>query len=117
MEHYLGLTLLGFIGGYELIFILVLIPIWIGLSILVGKLSARGIIGFWIAFLVSFFTTPVTGLIVALISILLANNKESITQSPHSVSSKMEELNKLKEKGLITDQEYQETKKKILNSL
>lgn len=113
MEHFSRLPIVGFLGGFEW----VLIILWIGISYGIAKISDKGIIPFWIAFLVSIFITPIAGLIVALISLVIGKNKNAPVQIQDSLADRLVELNSLKEKGLLTDEEYKEQKSRILNSL
>ena len=110
-----------------------LIFIWIIFSFIVGAIGNERSIGFAGAFFLSLFFSPIIGLIVALTSKskkdekykdeMLATQKKqqamlSKLEKGKSVSiiGELEKLTNMKEKGLITDDEFQKAKEKILNS-
>src|SRR4051812_15007150 len=103
--------------------------LWIGLSLLVGAFGSSRKIGFWGAFIVSLLLSPLGGLIVSLISISKAelqreealkhqqdlNQKLTEMQNQHiPITDQLEKLSKLKNDGVINEEEYQKLKNKIV---
>lgn len=107
---------------------------WIVFSFVVALVGTDRKIGFWGSFLVSIFLSPLIGLIVTLVS----KNKEDeaykkkilSVQKSHleelkklsetgktatvSVAAELEKLGKLKEEKLISEEEFQSLKSKVI---
>ena len=105
---------------------------WITFSLYIGILGDYRKIGFWRAFLLSLVLSPLIGFVITLFSKtlkqqrlddeLLENQKEQTRllaeKSSNSISivDELEKLAKLKDRGLITESEFQLGKEKLLNS-
>ena len=111
---------------------------WIIFSFVAGIIGSGRKIGFWGAFLLSIILSPLIGLIFALVS--KSNEKEEYekemleTQKSQqealdrlsqekqnstsflSITNELEKLAKLKNDNLISDEEYQKLKDKLLES-
>ncbi|MFT3947806.1 MAG: SHOCT domain-containing protein [Agriterribacter sp.] len=111
---------------------------WIIFSFVAGAVGSGRKIGFWGAFLLSIFLSPLIGLIFALVSKSkekeeyekgmletqkkqqealdkLSQEKQSITPTL-SVVDELAKLTKLKNDNLISEEEFQKLKDKILHS-
>ena len=107
---------------------------WLVLSIVIGIIgSYRKIGGFW-AFVISILLSPVIGLIVVLFSkskkeeeyeqkLLKVQREqrdelEEIKQniSKKSIPDELERIKKMKDEGLLSEEEYQKAKEKIISS-
>jgi hypothetical protein len=106
---------------------------WIIFSLIVGIIGSDRKIGFWGSFLLSLILSPVIGLIAALVS---KNNSEDIyeknllkiqqstlnklneQEEPErkSLIEELEKLSLLKEKNIITQEEFLNLKSNILNN-
>lgn len=112
---------------------LILIGTYLVLSVIIGiKADNSRKIGFWGGFLPSFFLTPIIGYIIFLFSktieddklnkeilenlreqtLLLKDKYDNITIS---IADEIEKLMKLKNNGLITENEFQEAKQHLIN--
>lgn len=93
-----------------------LIALYIIICALVGTIGMGRQIGFFLAFFISLITTPVIGLIITALS---SKNKVevSIENQPNkeTVTDELIKLNDLKEKGIITEDEFLKQKNRILN--
>jgi hypothetical protein len=109
---------------------------WIIFSFVVGFVGSGRKIGFWGAFFLSLFLSPLIGLIIALVSKNEAdeaykaqvlkvqqNQQETLkklseTESTKTVSiaDELEKLKKLREDNLLTEDEFQNLKNKIINT-
>jgi phosphate/sulfate permease len=111
---------------------------WIIFSFVAGIIGSGRKIGFWGAFLLSIFLSPLIGLIFALVS--KSNEKEEYEKrmletqksqqealnklsqekqnnaSTLSITDEIEKLAKLKNDNIISEEEYQKLKDKLLNS-
>jgi uncharacterized membrane protein len=124
---------------------MIIIVLWIIPSLLIGSLGNNRTIGFWGAFLISLFLSPVIGLIVTLISrsnkdVMLQNqmmmnqrqqllNQQqqtsilSQTLTPNksldqiSIVDELEKLKKLKDEENISEEEYNKIKNKMHSRL
>lgn len=94
-----------------------LLFIWIFFAAIVGAIASDKTGGFWGGFLWSLLLSPVIGLIIALVSKTKQraeleqkafNNLASMPRTKEAnLSDDLEQLQKLKEKGLLSEQEYQ----------
>jgi phosphate/sulfate permease len=109
---------------------------WIIFSFVVGFVGSGRKIGFWGAFFLSLLLSPLIGLIIALVSkneadeaykekvlTVQQNQQETLkklseTEKTKTVSivDELEKLKKLREDNLITEDEFQNLKSKIINS-
>ncbi|PWK27213.1 putative oligomerization/nucleic acid binding protein [Arcicella aurantiaca] len=96
---------------------------WFVFTILVGILGTYRKIGGAGAFFLSLFLSPLIGVIFTLASEKLTDiaYKESMLKSVDEAKkannlTDLEKLHELKEKGILTEEEYQEKKNKILGS-
>ena len=107
---------------------------WIIFSLVVGAIGSNRKIGFWGAFFLSLILSPVIGLIIALVSkdkddeeykqkLLHTQQKQQETLSnlessvnKRSLSEELEKIKKMKDEGLLSDEEFQKAKEKILSS-
>ena len=105
---------------------------WIIFSIIVGALGSGRKIGFAGAFFLSLLLSPVIGLIITLFSkdkedekykqeVLSTQKQQQETLSeikqnakPVSISEELNKLKELKGKGLLSEDEFQKAKDKIL---
>lgn len=97
--------------------ILAIITIYILFCALVATIGIGRQIGFWLGFIITIFTTPIIGLIVISLSSKETVNvivKKEQTEN-QSVSNELLKLHDLKEKGVITEEEFITQKEKILN--
>lgn len=95
-----------------------IIGMYIAVCALVGTVGINRQIGFLLSFVISLFTTPLIGLIVTALS---SKNKVEVSvenntpiKEKESVSDELLKLNELKEKGILTEEEFQKQKVKIL---
>ncbi len=92
------------------------IALYIIFCALVGTIGIGRQIGFFLAFFISMITTPIIGLIVVALS---SKNKVEVSienqQNKETVSEELLKLNELKEKSIITEEEFIQLKSKILN--
>jgi len=116
-----------FAESYQIFFSLIF------LSFVVGFIGIGRKIGFWGAFILSLLLTPIIGLIIALVSkneedeeykekILTvqqnqqeALNNISVTKTV-SFADELEKLKRLREDNLITADEFEKLKNKVINS-
>jgi phosphate/sulfate permease len=107
---------------------------WIIFSLIVGAIGSNRKIGFWGAFFLSLILSPVIGLIIALVSkdkddeeykqkLLHTQQRQQETLSnlessvnKRSLSEELEKIKKMKDEGLLSDEEFQKAKEKILSS-
>lgn len=109
---------------------------WIIFSFVVGFVGSGRKIGFWGAFFLSLLLSPLIGLIIALVSkneadeaykakvlTVQQNQQETLKKlsetektKPVSIADELEKLKKLREDNLITEDEFQNLKNKIINS-
>nr|DAT27576.1 MAG TPA: Short C-terminal domain [Caudoviricetes sp.] len=100
---------------------------WIIFSFVAGAVGSGRKIGFWGAFLLSIILSPLIGLIIAFASsrkepneVKIVNNytppaHQALKMPDNSdVISKLNQANDLKEKGAITQEEYERIKSRIL---
>lgn len=107
---------------------------WLVLSIVIGIIgSYRKIGGFW-SFLISILLSPIVGFIVVLFSKskkqeeyekkLLGVQREQRDEleeikqniSKKSIPDELERIKKMKDEGLLSEEEYQKAKEKIISS-
>ena len=114
-----------------------ILALWIPLSIVAGFIGMGRKIGFWAAFFLSIFLSPIVGLIVALTSksiekeqyektmletqqsqqealIKLSQEKQNNT-SNLSIAEELDKLTKLKNDNIISEEEFQKLKDKLIN--
>ncbi len=92
-----------------------LIALYIIACALVGTIGMGRQIGFFLAFFISLLTTPIIGLIVTALSSKSSVEVNQENQSKNvSVSDELLKLNELKEKGILTEEEFNRQKDKIL---
>jgi phosphate/sulfate permease len=113
---------------------LLMLIAWIIGSVIVGFIGSDRSIGFWGAFILSLLLSPLIGLLITLFSetnsskvykkkqmkiqqdILKVAKGESIDDKlKKTKEERLVELDDLNSKGLITDQEHKELRKKILS--
>lgn len=108
---------------------------WILLSFVAGFIGSDRKIGFWMAFLLSLVLSPLIGIIVAAISkveyeeeyeetvletqIQQQKTLEKIVENTNqkiqfSISDEILKLKELQEKGILTEEEFEAQKKKLL---
>lgn len=110
----------------------VIIIAWITFSVLVGTLGSDRKIGFWGSFLLSIILSPVIALFITLFSKsltqqriddeMLQNQKEQTRLLAEksdinlvSIADEIEKLISLKDKGLLTEEEFQKAKQRLIN--
>lgn len=107
---------------------------WIVFSIIVGALGSGRKIGFAGAFFLSLLLSPVIGLIITLFSkdkedekykqeVLSTQKQQQETLSDiqdnaktTSISDELNKLKKMKDNGLLNDEEFQKAKEKLLTN-
>ena len=112
---------------------------WIIFSIIVGAIGSNRKIGFAGAFFLSFFLSPLVGLIITVLSKSLEDEKRSqemletqkkqqktleeiknnevefrTNTSPISIADEIEKLKKLKEEGTISQEEFESLRAKVI---
>ena len=108
---------------------------WILLSVVAGFIGSDRRIGFWMAFLLSIVLSPLIGIIVAALSkveyeeeyedailqtqvkqqqTLEKISQQTIGQSSFSVSDEILKLKELQNQGILTEEEFEAQKKKLL---
>lgn len=112
---------------------IVYLMIWVVVSVIVGVISADKKIGFLGGFMLSIVLSPLIGFIVVLLSKsleqenrekeLLESNKEQTRllaekseNNTISIADEIEKLISLKDKGLLTEEEFQQTKQRLINN-
>jgi len=109
---------------------------WIIFSFVVGFVGSGRKIGFWGAFFLSLILSPLIGLIIALVSkneadeaykqkvlTVQQDQQEALKKLSEiektktvSIADELEKLKKLREDNLITEDEFQNLKNKVINS-
>ncbi len=111
---------------------------WIIFSFVIGFIGSGRKIGFAGAFFLSLLLSPLIGLIITLVSkdkdaeqyqkqvletqqqqakaLKSIQGQQSITTGQKSVTEQLESLQKMKETGHLTDEEYQKAKNKVIAS-
>ena len=92
--------------------------LWLVLTIIVVNLGSNRKIGGGLAFLLCFLTTPIIGLIVVALSDKKVQNSESSSEYNESIigiADELTKLSKLKDDGIINEDEFVTMKKKLLN--
>jgi hypothetical protein len=95
--------------------------VWVVFALIVGMMGSDKKIGFWGAFIISLILSPVVGFIIVMVS---GSNEEAVqeikavaekmTEPKKSVESRLFDLKELKEKNLITEEEYDQMRQDIL---
>lgn len=111
---------------------LVILILWLGLAVGVGMLSQTKTLGFAGGFLISILLSPLIGFVVYAVSMDKADKIRQIEMQQQqymmqrqmqaqqqatpkvSTADELSKLAKLKEDGMITEEEYQSGKKKVL---
>lgn len=98
------------------------IVLWFIFSLIVGAMGSSTKLGFWGGFLISLFLSPVVGFIIIMVS---GSNEETVkqvktvaeaaAQPKKSIEARLFDLNELKEKRIITPEEYDDRRKAILS--
>lgn len=110
---------------------------WVLFSFLVGAIGSNRSIGFWGAFLASLLLSPIIGAIIALLSkdndtaayeakVLHTQQQQAASlqqikeRAPavvatKTISEELESLQKMKEAGHLTDDEFQQAKTRVLS--
>jgi hypothetical protein len=105
---------------------------WIVFSLIIGAIGSNKTIGFGASFFLSLLLSPVIGLIVVLVSKDQATElykaqlmetqlkqenqlKALVTEKrKHSITEEVLELKKLLDEGIITEEEFQKAKAKVM---
>lgn len=112
---------------------MIYVILWVAFACLVGYLSNEKTIGFWGGFLISLLLSPVIGLIIYAVSmdksekIRLIQQQWNIQQQSRiihqqqltnnqSISNEIEKLKKQMDEGVITPEEFQALKNKIIST-
>lgn len=110
---------------------MIILMIWIVLSVIVGTIGADRKIGFWGGFFLSILLSPLIGFIITILSKsldkekleqeMLENQKEQtrlLTEKSEnntiSIADEIEKLSNLKDNGLLTDNEFQQAKQRLI---
>lgn len=93
-----------------------IITLYIVVCALVATIGIGRQIGFFLSFVISLLTTPVIGLIVTALS---SKNKAEVNVETSSnkgnISDELLKLSELKDKGILTEEEFMKQKSKLLN--
>ncbi len=110
---------------------------WIGLSFLAGYVGSDRKIGFWGGFLISILLSPLIGFIVVALSkvryeeeyeeeilqtqiqqqkALEKISEQTASVNQISISDEILKLKDLQERGILTEEEFEAQKRKLLNS-
>jgi hypothetical protein len=110
---------------------------WIGLSFLAGYIGSERKIGFWGGFLLSIFLSPLIGFIVVALSkvrmeeeyeeeilqtqiqqqkTLEKISEQNASGNQISISDELMKLKELQERGILTEEEFEMQKRKLLNN-
>lgn len=109
---------------------------WIIFSFVVGAIGSSRKIGFWGAFFLSLLLSPILGLIITLVSkneedeaykekvlSVQKNQQEALeklaeteTINKVSIADELEKLKRLREDNIISEEEFQRLKNKVINS-
>jgi glucose-6-phosphate-specific signal transduction histidine kinase len=89
--------------------------LWIVISFFIGMAAADKKIGFWAVFLISLFFSPLIGLIFGLASSKKESNQVVVKDKSISPADELTKLRELADKNVITEEEFQQQKKKILS--
>lgn len=112
---------------------LVYLMIWVVMSVVVGIISTDKKMGFLGGFMLSIILSPLVGFIITLFSKsieqenrekeLLENQKEQTRllaekseNNTISIADEIEKLISLKDKGLLTEEEFQKAKQRLINN-
>lgn len=100
---------------------------WVALSFVVGFIGQNRKIGFAGAFFLSLFLSPLVGLIVTVISKsdeqaayeqkmldLQQKQVEQGTRPTEYIGDRLQKLKRLLDEGILTNEEYEEQRKRIL---
>ena len=108
---------------------------WILLSVVAGFIGSDRKIGFWMAFLLSIVLSPIIGIIVAAISkveyeeeyeeailetqiqqqkTLEKISEQNALSTNYSISDEIKKLKELQNEGILTEEEFEAQKKKLL---
>lgn len=101
---------------------------WIVFSVIVAILGSSRRIGFGAALFVSILLSPVIGFIVVICSqrksniefqkrMLAATESKSYKKNSIDATSEIDKILDLRSKGIITEDEYQKMKQKIIDSI
>lgn len=112
--------------------ILFVVFLYLFIDILIGLLAKNKTIGFWGGFLISFFFSPLVGLIVALAAGPKQRKRPEVinnyytshnhTEAPPETLATInkvqliEKLANMRANGMLTEEEYNREKAKVLNS-
>lgn len=112
---------------------------WIIFSVVVGFVGSNRKVGFWGAFFLSLILSPVIGLIIALVSKdkndekyknevlktqeaqrealekLISTSTNNIEESTSSVADELKKMQELKESGVISKEEFDLFKSKLIH--
>ena len=101
--------------------------IWLAGSIFSGMIASNKNRSFFGFFMLGALFSPLIGIGAALIvkdnskptiqKVEVQNTKSNNDQKTSEGASKLKELNNLKKEGLITDEEFEEKRKKIVNEM
>jgi len=87
---------------------------WFILAILVGVYASNKGKSFLGYFFIAALLSPLVGFIIVFVSKDKTAKEQSIIIEKESVSDELLKLNELKEKGILSEEEFNEQKKKLL---
>ena len=101
--------------------------IWLAGSIFSGIIASNKNRSFFGYFMLGALLSPLIGIVAALVvkdnseptiqKVEVQNTSSSNDNKTSEGANKLKELNSLKEQGLITDEEFEEKRKKIVNDM
>jgi hypothetical protein len=103
---------------------MIILLTWPFFALIVGILGSSRSIGFWLAFILSLILSPLVGFIIVICSrpnsqinfenALMSNIVEKNRPSHADVEAKLERILDMKNKGLISEREYNLMRKEIM---
>lgn len=99
------------------------VVVWIGLSIFIGMAGKTKRVGFFGAFFASLLLSPIVGFIIVMLSadeVAAGGTPAATSVKPSAVKGteqRLSELNALRDKGLVSAEEYEEQRRRILDGV
>ena len=94
----------------------IILAFWIILSFIVGSMATDKSIGFWGGFFLSLLLSPLIGLIIVIIAPGKPDPSAQIPAQNLSVADEIAKFSRLYEDGIISKEDFEAQKNKLLNS-